>query len=689
MSGGNRGDGGVHHVEPLPKKGNLFIDFEFNRTWARHVNLVCAVVRVEGVNHRYWLHNDREAQRVLARDLARWLNEYRLVCHGAIAESRSLIALGLDPLQYEIVDTWAEVRQLHNHNNKFEYGRYFGIGGEKKSVAPHIIPAMNFGKDMHPIGTSLVDAMGFFLGKVRNSAEKEVMRRLIIDDLPDYTAEQQKKIMDYCEEDVVDLPALYQAIAMAELEELKWTPEQLIKAHTTRGSDSASMALCETEGIPLGIEAAHNLSRNVEEASNALITELVTNHYPFFEKKPDNSWVQSYQKLEEFINGKALGDKWPRTTSGKYAADEDTLEDYAGISEINQLRKTRKILGQLKWFRDESWAYFYSHVDIYEHRLRCWLNPFGTQSNRNAPPAKVFVPAMSNWLRCLIQPREGQAITGIDWSSQEFAIAAVMSKDPKMLEAYRFGDPYVYFAMEAGAIPKHAQPKWVKKPGTAPEEVREMYEKYSASRDLFKATVLGLQYGMGVEKLSRKLTMDTGKEVTVNDATQLRDMHKRVFHVYWAWLDAVTNAYSREPLTLYDGWTIFMDNPSALSVKNFPVQGTGSAIMRLAVRLAQRRGIKVSFPLHDAIYIIHDEGDKTAIETLEKCMDEAVETILGKELYIRHEGKTVTNTDPWVEKRGEDMYNLLKEYLTDRLPVEDGEKKLPKRRKKTASEKNS
>ena len=200
---------------------------------------------------------------------------------------------------------------------------------------------------------------------------------------------------------------------------------------------------------------------------------------------------------------------------------------------------------------------------------------------------------------------------------------------------------------------------------------------------------LGLQYGMGVDKLSRKLTMDTGKEVSVYDATQLRDMHKRVFHVYWAWLDAVTNAYSQMPLTLHDGWTLFMDNPSALSVKNFPVQGTGSAIMRLAVRLAQGRGIKVSFPLHDAIYIIHDEGDTEAVDILEKCMDEAVETVLGKELHIRHEGKTVTNTDVWVEKRGESMYKLLKEYLEERETSPGEEKKLPKRRKKTASEKNA
>lgn len=675
--------------DPLRMKGNMYVDFEFNRVSSRYVNLVCAVVRVKGEAHKYWLHNDRQAWADLATDLKAWLRSYRLVCYGAIAESRSLLALGINPLEHNIIDLWAEVRLLHNHNSKYQYGRYFFMGEEKCSVPPHIVPAMNKGKDMTEIRDSLVASQAFFLGHVRSGARKEQMRRLIIDDPADFTQEERTAIMDYCEEDVIDLPRLHAVISKAEMDELQWTAEQVILAQVTRGSYSASMALCETEGIPLDVQAATHLSRNVEQASNAIIQDLVTNHYPFFTQKTTGEWTQTAAQLAAYIEEKGLTKSWPKTPSGAYAADEDTLEDFSGFSEINQLRRARKVLGQLKWFRDEAWAYFFEHVDIYESRLRTWLNPFGTQSNRNAPPAKVFVPAMSNWLRCLIRPQVGHVIDGIDWASQEFAIAAMLSQDPKMLEAYRSGDPYVYFAKEAGAIPKDADAKWVKDPSLAPEDQQAAYIKYAEARDLFKATVLGLQYGMGNDKLSRKLSMDTGKVVTVNQAAQLKDMHKRIFYVYWAWLDSLEGIYSKSPLILWDGWAMFKDNHSTLSMKNFPVQGTGSVIMRRAILKAQREGIKVLFPLHDAIYILRDEKDTRDLVRMEQLMDEAVQEVLGDMLYIRHDCKTVTNSEPWIEKRGKKMYDLLSKYLRPMEKPEGEVEKSTVRRKKKASEKNN
>jgi hypothetical protein len=105
--------------------------------------------------------------------------------------------------------------------------------------------------------------------------------------------------------------------------------------------------------------------------------------------------------------------------------------------------------------------------------LRPYFNPFGTQSGRNAPPAKTFVLAMSAWLRAIVSAYPGNAITGRDWSSQEFAIAAAMSQDAAMLDAYNSGDPYMDFAKRSGAVP--------------PNATRATHE---AERDLFKATCL-------------------------------------------------------------------------------------------------------------------------------------------------------------------------------------------------------
>ena len=44
----------------------------------------------------------------------------------------------------------------------------------------------------------------------------------------------------------------------------------------------------------------------------------------------------------------------------------------------------------------------------------------------------------------------------MDWEQQEFGIAAALSGDPLMMEAYRSGDPYLAFAKQAGAVPADA-----------------------------------------------------------------------------------------------------------------------------------------------------------------------------------------------------------------------------------------
>jgi DNA polymerase-1 len=44
----------------------------------------------------------------------------------------------------------------------------------------------------------------------------------------------------------------------------------------------------------------------------------------------------------------------------------------------------------------------------------------------------------------------------LDWSSQEYGIAAALSQDPRMMEAYRSGDPYIHLAKLAKAVPEHA-----------------------------------------------------------------------------------------------------------------------------------------------------------------------------------------------------------------------------------------
>ena len=91
-------------------------------------------------------------------------------------------------------------------------------------------------------------------------------------------------------------------------------------------------------------------------------------------------------------------------------------------------------------------------------------------------------------MRGLIKPAAGHGIAYIDWSQQEFGIAAALSGDPLMMQAYHSGAPYLEFAKQAGAAP----------PGAAEQN-------HKAVREQFKACVLAVEYGMGADSLGRRI----------------------------------------------------------------------------------------------------------------------------------------------------------------------------------------
>ena len=69
------------------------------------------------------------------------------------------------------------------------------------------------------------------------------------------------------------------------------------------------------------------------------------------------------------------------------------------------------------------------------------LSPFRAKTGRNQPSNSQFIFGPSTWLRGLIKPEPGRAVAYVDWSQQEFGIAASLSGDAAMMDAYRIGRP--------------------------------------------------------------------------------------------------------------------------------------------------------------------------------------------------------------------------------------------------------
>jgi DNA polymerase I-like protein with 3'-5' exonuclease and polymerase domains len=221
-----------------------------------------------------------------------------------------------------------------------------------------------------------------------------------------------------------------------------------------------------------------------------------------------------------------------------------------------------------------------SRLAVTDETEQCWA--FRSRTGRNQPSNSKFIFGPSVWLRGLIKPPVNHGIAYVDWRQQEFAVAAVLSNDATMQAAYLSGDPYLMFGKQVGLIPAD---------GTK--------ATHKFARELCKQCVLATQYGMEAESLAARL----GQPTIV--ARDLLRAHREAYSVFWRWSDAALDtAMSTNSLHTVFGWHVHVgENPNPRSLRNFPVQGNGAEMMRIAACLATERGIEVCAPVHDAFLI--------------------------------------------------------------------------------------
>jgi DNA polymerase family A len=341
----------------------------------------------------------------------------------------------------------------------------------------------------------------------------------------------------------------------------------------------------------------------------------------------------STQRFEEYLRAKGLA--WPRLPSGQLALDEDTFKEMARAYpvEIGPIREVRSTLAQLT-LRDLAIGH--------DGRNRCNLWAFSSRSSRNQPSNSHFIFGPSAWLRSLIKPGRGRALAYCDWSQQELAIAAYLSGDTAMQAAYRSGDFYLAFAIQAGVAPPHATK-----------------QTHAAVRDRFKIVSLGVMFGLSESGIARKL------DIPLPEAQRLLQHHKEVFHQFWAWSDQVEiQGMLGGSLHTVFGWRMYAgDNPRSL--RNFPMQANGAEMLRLACCLCTERGIDVCAPVHDALVV---EADVDRIEVVvaqtQAAMEEASLLVLPG-FPLRTEATIVRYPDRYHDPRGSQIWESVQRLLDE------------------------
>lgn len=466
-----------------------------------------------------------------------------------------------------------------------------------------------------PWGYGLLGALKYFGLEGIEATEKAEMRNLAISGGP-YSAEEQTALLDYCESDVQALGDLF----------LRMCPDLDLPAALLRGRYMVSVARMERTGIPIDTHTLEGLRTHWPEIQRRLIDE-VDQSYGVYERT-----VFKTKRFAEYLDRHAIS--WPKLPSGRLALDDATFKERARAHPgLRQLRELRRSLSELRMSRLAVGS---------DGRNRCMLSAFGTKTGRNAPSSSRFLFGWSRWARGLMKPEHGTAVAYIDYEQQEFGIAAALSGDAAMADAYSTGDPYLSFAQQAGAVPHDATK------ATHPQE-----------REQFKVCALAVLYGMGHASLARALESPEAR------ARELLELHRQTYPRFWSWVeDIVEHAMLGCRLQTRLGWwnrAGVSANPRSFA--NFPMQANGAEILRLACSLTTEAGIKVCAPVHDALFVEGPiERIQEVVDRTQSLMAEAARVVLGG-FELRTDVEVVAWPNRFLDDKGRDMWNRVVRIL--------------------------
>jgi hypothetical protein len=444
-----------------------------------------------------------------------------------------------------------------------------------------------------PSGRNLLGALIYHGLSGIGYAEKQAMRDLAIRGGP-YTVEELSSLLDYCESDVRALQALLPTMEPFEV------PYALL-----RGRYILAVSAMETTGIPIDVETLAKLRQHWDLIKEKLIDQaghdyLVKDAVSGVKYSIYNGSTFKADRFAEYLAQNGI--PWPALKSGALDLSDDCFRHMAKVyPQISELRELRHALSQLR-LNDLTVGK--------DRRNRCLLSPFRAKTGRNQPSTSKFIFGSAVWLRGLIRPDPGWGLAYLDWSGQEYGIAAALSEDTAMMADYQSGDPYIMFAKRLGVVPSDATKK-----------------THPAVREAFKVALgLGAMYGAGPVTISTMI----GKPRAFADYL-LRE-HRQKYARFWAWRDAAVDyAMMHNRLWTTFGWTVHVEGgTNARSLSNFPMQANGSEMLRLACILVTEAGIRLCAPVHDAIVIeAPAECIDGVIEDTRRLMAQASRIVLG------------------------------------------------------------
>ena len=477
----------------------------------------------------------------------------------------------------------------------------------------------------------------------------------------EYTDEEMNKIIHYCEQDVLILHHI--SVKLAQLSK-SYNIEITLKQRLSRGEFCmlSGISYEAGNGFPMDIEKVNAVFNNRDRIKKLIQLECNKRtgyqlYVPNYKGPKHNKVLVNYsfnhENFEKYVTANRLSDIWQKTEKGKqFRLDEEYLDEMLSNHKdiLEPLYNARNTLKQLN-------STDLSKLMNKEGYIKCPPFPFHQKTTRSTPkPSLGFILNLSPWLRMLLRPAPGRAYVSIDFKSQEVLIAAVLAKDPQMLDSY-LKDFYMSTAIKTKFAPQEATKK-----------------THNHIRTPFKGISLGTLYGLQLKSLTYRfmaLNKEWSKYEAGEQAYRYFENHKEVYYKYWDFVES-NYAESMEKgffqIDAESGWIYFMRSDTRTSqIQNLPCQSWGAEMMRYSHNPCVREDIYVT-PLHDALNFECAIEDAVRLaKRVSKIMCDESARLLDYD-YMGTETKIFTHEKPYYDERGVETYRFIMKELGFSVP---------------------
>ena len=388
----------------------------------------------------------------------------------------------------------------------------------------------------------------------------------------------RERVFDYCEEDV-------RASASLLCKQLQGRPG-LLPADVGRvlhwsNYSAKTVAKIQARGMPIDMP----LWNLVQENKAAVINELRRQFDPSYGSDdpiytPEGEW--SYARFERYLVRVGVT-AWPRLEGGRLNIDGDAFRMMQHVPGIEGLHALRHSLGVI----------LRANLPIgRDGRNRPSLFPFCTATGRNAHSKSLFNSHAG--MRSFMAFPDGKIGIYLDWRTQEVGIAAALSGDPALIRSYGTGDVYHDLALLCGL--------------TSDPDAKRWKGQNPAARQRMKSLQLAINYGMGVPSLAK------GLDQHPLIASAIIERHRQTYPRFWQWRDDLvqTAMLNRQMETVF-GWPLYISNsPNKRTLYNFPMQGNGAEMLRLAAWRLYEANIIPNMLVHDGLLLEVDDNEQAA-----------------------------------------------------------------------------